>query len=106
MDFVFDKHTPVPAHAQIQEQIKLALLLGRLRPGDTLPSIRDVEKQVGISRNLVWKAYLELQASGILNLRHGGSARRFPASLLPSCGRLAYPQRASPAICTSTLGTM
>ena len=71
MDFIFDKHSQLPATAQIQEQIKLALLLGRLRPGDTLPSIRDVEKQVGISRNLVRKAYLELQSSGILDLRHG-----------------------------------
>jgi GntR family transcriptional regulator len=71
MDFVFDSHTLLPAHAQIQEQIKMALLLGRLRPGDTLPSIRDVEKQVGISRNLVRKAYLELQSWGVLKLRHG-----------------------------------
>jgi DNA-binding transcriptional regulator YhcF (GntR family) len=71
MDFVFDRYTALPADAQIQEQIKLALLLGRLRPGDTLPSIREVEKQVGISRNLVRKAYLELQRWGILCLRHG-----------------------------------
>src|SRR2546427_9234294 len=71
MDLTIDKHSPLPTYAQIQEQIKLALLLGRLRPGDTLPSIRDVEKQLGISRNLVRKAYLELQSSGILNLRHG-----------------------------------
>jgi GntR family transcriptional regulator len=71
MDFVFDRYTALPADAQIQEQIKLALLLGRLRPGDTLPSIRDVETQVGISRNLVRKAYLELQRWGILRLRHG-----------------------------------
>ena len=41
MDFVLDKHTPLAAHVQIQEQIKLALLLGRLRPGDTLPSTRE-----------------------------------------------------------------
>lgn len=71
MDFVIDNHTSLPPHAQIQEQIKLALLLGQLRPGDTLPSIRDVEKQFGISRNLVRKAYLELQSLGILNLHHG-----------------------------------
>lgn len=71
MDLTLDKHSPLPAQAQIQEQIKMALLLGRLRPGDTLPSIRDVEQQVGISRNLVRKAYLGLQKSGILSLRHG-----------------------------------
>ncbi len=71
MDLTLDKHSRLPAQAQIQEQIKMALLLGRLRPGDTLPSIRDVEQQVGISRNLVRKAYLALQKSGILSLRHG-----------------------------------
>jgi GntR family transcriptional regulator len=61
----------LPAHAQIKEQIKLALLLGRLRPGDTLPSIRDVERDSDISRNIVRKAYLDLQHAGILTLRHG-----------------------------------
>ena len=71
MDFTLDKHSPLPPHAQIQEKIKLALLLGRLRPGDTLPSIRDVEREVGVSRNIVRKAYLELQTLGVLNLRHG-----------------------------------
>lgn len=71
MEFVLQKHSPLPVEVQLQEQIKLALLLGRLRPGDTLPSIRDVEKQVGVSRNIVRKAYLALQRSGILILRHG-----------------------------------
>jgi len=71
MEFVLDSHSTIPPHVQIQEQIKLALLLGRLRPGDTLPSIRDVEKQIGVSRNIVRKAYLALQRSGILTLWHG-----------------------------------
>src|SRR5580698_9044387 len=65
MDLSLDKHSPLPPHAQIQEKIKLALLLGRLRPGDTLPSIREVEKETGISRNVVRKAYLELQTLGV-----------------------------------------
>ncbi len=71
MDLALDKHSPLPPHAQIQEKIKLALLLGQLRPGDTLPSIREVEKEVGVSRNVVRKAYLELQTLGVLDLRHG-----------------------------------
>jgi GntR family transcriptional regulator len=71
MEFILDPHSPLPAHLQIEEQIKLALLLGRLRPGDTLPSIRDAERQTHISRNIVRNAYLALQHSGILTLRHG-----------------------------------
>lgn len=71
MNFAIDSHSPLPPHAQIIEQIKVALLLGRLRPGDTLPSIRDVESETGISRNVVRRAYLDLQKAGILTLRHG-----------------------------------
>ncbi len=71
MNFVVDHHSPLPVDVQFQEQIKIALLLGNLRPGDTLPSIRDVEKEIGISRNIVRKAYLALQRSGILNMHHG-----------------------------------
>lgn len=71
IDLRLEKHSALPAYAQIQEQVKLALLLGHLRPGDTLPSIRDVEEQIGVSRNIVRKAYLDLQRSGILTLRRG-----------------------------------
>jgi DNA-binding transcriptional regulator YhcF (GntR family) len=71
MEFILESHSALPPHTQIQEQVKLALLLGRLRPGDTLPSIREVEALSGLSRNLVHKAYLALHRSGILTLRHG-----------------------------------
>jgi len=71
MEFVLDTHSALPVYQQIQAAIKLALLLGTLRPGDTLPSIRDVERQAHISRNIVRKAYLALQRSGILALHHG-----------------------------------
>ncbi|HXN21780.1 MAG TPA: GntR family transcriptional regulator [Candidatus Dormibacteraeota bacterium] len=71
MEFFLESHSPLAPHLQIKEQVKLALLLGRLRPGDTLPSIRDVEEQTGVGRNIVRKAYLELEQSGVLTLRHG-----------------------------------
>jgi DNA-binding transcriptional regulator YhcF (GntR family) len=71
MEFRLDEHSPLPIVTQLQEQIKIALLLGHLRPGDTLPSIRDVEKQLGISRNYVRQAYVNLEQSGILTLRQG-----------------------------------
>ena len=71
IEFKIDKHSSLPVVAQLQEQIKIALMLGRLRPGDTLPSIRDVEKETAISRNIVRQAYLSLEKNGILTLRHG-----------------------------------
>ena len=71
MQFRLDKHSDLPVVTQLEVQIKIALLLGRRRPRDTLPSIRDMEKQLGISRNFVLQAYRSLEKNGILKLHHG-----------------------------------
>jgi GntR family transcriptional regulator len=71
MEFIFQKNGPLPAHTQIKEQIKVALLLGNLRPGEMLPSIRDLEKELGINRNIVRKAYVELEELKILKMIQG-----------------------------------
>ena len=69
--FFIQKTSPVPIDKQLIEQIKIGLLLGELRPGEILPSIRDLESELHISRNLVRKAYVELEHAGILRLIHG-----------------------------------
>jgi GntR family transcriptional regulator len=71
MEFYLEKHSSSSVIRQIQEQIKMALIMGVLRKGDTLPSIRDVEKQTGVNRGLVYKAYLDLRSSGLLRLARG-----------------------------------
>lgn len=71
MEFCIDKHSSTPVANQIQEQIKLAVMTGILRDGDTLPSIRDIEKQTGINRSRIHKAYLALRKSGLLVLIRG-----------------------------------
>lgn len=62
--------------AQIKERIKIGLALGELRPGATLPSIRDLEQQLGAGRAIIRNAYLDLQESGILDMKHGRRADR------------------------------
>ena len=71
MEFFIQKTSPIPIYKQLIEQIKIGLLLGELRPGEILPSIRDLETELHISRNLVRKAYVELENAGILRLIHG-----------------------------------
>lgn len=71
MDFTVEKNSTVPLHTQIKERIKIGLVLGKLRPGDTLPSIRDLEKELGVGRAIIRRAYLELQECGILMIKHG-----------------------------------
>jgi DNA-binding transcriptional regulator YhcF (GntR family) len=64
----------IPAHVQLEEQVKVALALGKLRPGDLLPSIRNVEEELGVGRMLVRKAYQQLQDAGLLRIIHGKGA--------------------------------
>jgi GntR family transcriptional regulator len=71
MEFYIDNHSSTPIASQIQEQIKLAVMMGVFRNGDTLPSIRDIEKQTGINRSQIHKAYLALRKSGLLVLIRG-----------------------------------
>jgi DNA-binding transcriptional regulator YhcF (GntR family) len=85
MEFYIDKHSSIPAIAQIEEQIKLAVAMGVFRDGDTLPSIREVEKQTGVNRGKIHRAYLALRKSGLLVLARGrGSVVTAPAASVRS----------------------
>ncbi len=67
MEFLIEKNSPVPVIKQIQEQIKLSMAMGVLKRGDILPPIREVEKQTGINRGRIHRAFLALQKSGLLS---------------------------------------
>jgi GntR family transcriptional regulator len=67
MEFYIEKNSPIPFIKQIQEQIKLSIAMGMLKGGDVLPSIREVEKQTGINRGQIHRAYLTLHQSGLLS---------------------------------------
>jgi DNA-binding transcriptional regulator YhcF (GntR family) len=74
MEFCIEKHSSIPVVKQIQEQVKVAVTMGLFRSGDTLPSIREVEKQTGINRGQIHKAYLALKQSGLVVLTRGSGA--------------------------------
>jgi GntR family transcriptional regulator len=71
MEFYIENHSSIPAITQIEEQIRLAVAMGTLRQGDTLPSIRDLEKQTGVNRGQIHRAYLALRRAGLLALTRG-----------------------------------
>ena len=94
MEFYIDKNSSTPVTNQIQEQIKLAVMMGIFRDGDTLPSIRDIEKQTGVNRSQIHKAYLALRKSGLLVLTRGkgtvvATAGESPRSLDENCRKLS-----------------
>jgi GntR family transcriptional regulator len=61
-------------HVQLVEQVKVALALGNLSPGDMLPSIRQVEERLGVGRMLVRKAYQQLADAELVRVIHGRGA--------------------------------
>lgn len=64
----------VPVYLQLIEQVKHAIDLGALRPGDQLPGIRRVAEDLVINPNTVAKAYRDLERDGVIDLRQGAGA--------------------------------
>ena len=51
IEFRLDRQSGVPAYRQLVDQVRQALRLGILRPGDRLPTVRDVVRQIAINPN-------------------------------------------------------
>ena len=61
-----------PVYKQLARQIKHAITSGALRPGDRMPTIRELASQLVINPNTVQRAYRELEREGLLD---GGPRR-------------------------------
>jgi GntR family transcriptional regulator/MocR family aminotransferase len=85
-----------PAHQRLAEGIRAAIRDGRLRPGEALPSSRNLAGDLGLSRWVVTEAYQQLTAEGYLTARTGSATRVAPAAT-PSTARLAIEGAADPA---------
>jgi GntR family transcriptional regulator len=64
--FRLDPRSGVPAYRQLSNQVRQALDLGLLVPGDQLPPVREVVKQVLLNPNTVHRAYRELESIGLV----------------------------------------
>ena len=60
-----------PVYLQIQAQLERRVASGALAPGDALPSVRALAKQLRINPNTVVRAYRELEFRGLVETRHG-----------------------------------
>ena len=61
----------VPIYLQIAKEIKHTIAVGSVRPGEQLPSVREVALQITVNPNTVAKAYRELETQGIVETRRG-----------------------------------
>ncbi|QLQ38423.1 GntR family transcriptional regulator [Micromonospora robiginosa] len=71
--FVFrlDAHSGVPPYLQLVQQVRQAVLLGFLQPGDRLPLIREVVEDLAINPNTVAKAYRQMEQENLVTGRPG-----------------------------------
>lgn len=61
----------VSAYLQIARQVRHAIQLGLLEPGDQLPTVKEVVGTLAINPNTVLKAYQLLEHQGLVEGRQG-----------------------------------
>lgn len=62
--FLLNLQSKIPINEQIQNQIRRFIENGILKPGDRLPSVRQLAVENGINPNTVARAYSELEKNG------------------------------------------
>src|SRR3974377_1681669 len=55
-----------PIYGQLAGRVKFAVAAGVLRPGELVPSVRELSKQLVVNPNTVARAYRDLQTEGLL----------------------------------------
>jgi GntR family transcriptional regulator len=69
--FRLDGSSGVPPYLQLVQQVRQGLLLGYLRSGDQLPTVKEVVASLAINPNTVVKAYRQLEHEGMVSARPG-----------------------------------
>jgi GntR family transcriptional regulator len=69
-----DPHSGLPVYRQMIDQIKYYIASGTLKPGNQLPSVRELAQRLSINPTTVVKAYTELQHEEVIDIRHGKGA--------------------------------
>jgi GntR family transcriptional regulator len=71
MQFILDMATGVPVYRQIIDQVMGCIASGALKPGDQLPTVRQMAVDLAVNPNTVVRAYRELELRGVLDTQHG-----------------------------------
>jgi len=90
-----DLASDLPASEQIVRGLRATLLAGQFRPGDQLPSVRQLATDLGVHHNTVAGAYRQLAEEGWLDLRRGRGATVIerPAPALTPRAQAQFRQR-------------
>jgi GntR family transcriptional regulator len=88
--FTVDPRSGVPLYLQLIEQVKRAVLLGALGPGEQLPTVKALALELTINPNTVARVYRELERDGVIETSPGrGSFIRTDGASAGSDRRMA-----------------
>ena len=66
-----DPRDKTPIYAQLERGLRAGMATGRLKPGDQLPTVRQLAVELRINANTVARVYAELERSGAIETRRG-----------------------------------
>lgn len=66
-----DTKSGVPFYRQVIDQVKSAIAIGRLQPGDRLPTVRQLAVDLSVNPNTVSRCYRELELTGLVETQMG-----------------------------------
>ena len=64
MDYIFDNDRPI--YIQLVEMLKIEIVSGKLKSGERLLSVRELEMEAKVNPNTMQKALTELEAIGLV----------------------------------------
>lgn len=69
--FSINPQSGLPIYKQVMEQIRRMISSGQLKPGDSLPSVRELALTHAVNAMTISKAYSMLEAEGLLDRQRG-----------------------------------
>ena len=71
LPLALDFRSGVPIYTQIVEQVQARVMSGALRPGDQLPTVRQLASELRVNFNTVARAYRILDEAGLISTQQG-----------------------------------
>ena len=71
LKFALDFRSGVPSYVQIVEQVQSFLANGELKPGDQLPTVRQLASELRVNFNTIARAYRMLDEAGLISTQQG-----------------------------------
>src|SRR3954470_7539985 len=66
-----DSRDPTPIYAQLERGLRASIATGRLRPGDQLPTVRQLAVDLQVNANTIARVYAELERAGVIETKRG-----------------------------------